>query len=134
MGVSDSAATEALALQAKMETLLGYLLLGGVLLSLALIVTGLWWRWINTDQPWLDYQIVGMNLYQFADSEARLAWHRELRPRVMVNLGLIVLMLTPYFRVAASMIYFLVISKNWKYASFTAFVLLALTYSLFLRR
>jgi len=35
--------------------------------------------------------------------------------------------------VLASMVYFLVVLKNWKYTVFTSFVLLVLTGSLFLR-
>jgi hypothetical protein len=36
-------------------------------------------------------------------------------------------------RVLASMLYFLLAARNWKYTVFTAFVLTILTYSLFLR-
>lgn len=35
-------------------------------------------------------------------------------------------MLTPFFRVLASVAYFLVVLKNWKYTVFTLFVLLVL--------
>jgi Kef-type K+ transport system membrane component KefB len=44
-----------------------------------------------------------------------------------------ILMLTPFFRVAASVFYFMIALKNWKYTLFTGFVLAVLTYSLFLR-
>ena len=43
------------------------------------------------------------------------------------------LLLTPYVRVLASMLYFALVERNLKYSVFTAFVLLVLTYSLFLR-
>jgi len=55
------------------------------------------------------------------------------RPRLLVNLGLVVLLLTPYARVLASMLYFALVERNRKYTAFTTFVLLTLTYSLFLR-
>ena len=42
-------------------------------------------------------------------------------------------MLTPYVRVAASMLYFGIAEHNWKYTLFTLFVFTVLTYSLFLR-
>lgn len=56
-----------------------------------------------------------------------------LRPRVLINFGLAVLLLTPYVRVAASMLYVAVAERNWKYTAFTGFVFAVLTYSLFLR-
>ncbi|MGZ3606158.1 MAG: DUF1634 domain-containing protein, partial [Thermodesulfobacteriota bacterium] len=57
----------------------------------------------------------------------------ELRPRVMINMGIAVLMLTPFVRVLASVFYFAFAERNWKYTLFTGFVLGVLTYSLFLR-
>ena len=39
-------------------------------------------------------------------------------------------MLTPYVRVLASMLYFMLVERNLKYGLFTAFVLAMLTYSL----
>ena len=120
--------------QLEMDTLVGYILQWGVLLSLALVVAGLFWTWLKTHRLWLDHQIVGMNLFQFVVEEFRQAAHGEVRPRLLVNLGIVVLMLTPYLRVIASMVYFMVVLKNWKYTVFTAVVLTVLTYSLFLRQ
>jgi uncharacterized membrane protein len=40
-------------------------------------------------------------------------------------------MLTPYVRVLASMLYFVLVERNVKYGLFTGFVLAVLTYSLF---
>ena len=42
------------------------------------------------------------------------------------------LLLTPYVRVLASLLYFAFAARNWKYALFTGFVLAVLSYSLFL--
>ncbi len=116
-----------------MDALVGYILLDGVLLSMALVVAGLFWRWLKTGHLWLDYQIVGMNLFQFVGTEIRQAIFGQFRPRLLINLGIAVLMLTPFLRVVASMMYFLAVLKNWKYTLFTGFVLVVLTYSLFLR-
>jgi uncharacterized membrane protein len=55
-----------------------------------------------------------------------------LRPRLLVNLGIGVLLLTPYVRVLASLVYFATVERDPKYALFTAFVLAVLTYSLLL--
>lgn len=118
--------------QLRMDTLLGYILLDGVLLSLGLMLVGLCWRWANTGKLTLDYPLGGMNLFEFVRAEIRLAVEGEVRPRLLINLGIAALMLTPYLRVLVSVVYFMVVSKNWKYTSFTTLVLLILTYSLFL--
>jgi len=119
--------------QLGMDALVGYLLLGGVLLSMGLILIGLAWRFAISGHFAFDYSIKGMNLFQFVDDEMRLVLHGNLSPRVMVSGGIVVLMLTPYLRVAASMVYFIAVLKNWKYSVFTAIVLGVLTFSLFLR-
>ncbi len=119
--------------QARMDVLVGYLLLGGVMLSLLLLVAGLTWKWTITRQFGFDYPIVGMNFFEFVTNEIRIVMHGEFRPRVLVNGGIAVLMLTPYLRVLASVLYFAIGLKNWKYTVFTSIVLAILTYSLFLR-
>ncbi len=48
-----------------------------------------------------------------------------------ITLGIVVLILTPYIRVIASVIYF-GIRKDYKYVIITLFVLTALTISLYL--
>jgi uncharacterized membrane protein len=119
--------------QLEMDALVGYILLGGVLLSMALIVAGLFWKYLQTGGLRLGYELAGMNLFQFVVSEVHLAAIGQIRPRLLINMGIVVLMLTPFFRVLASVVYFLVVLKNWKYTVFTLFVLLVLTGSLFLR-
>lgn len=119
--------------QLEMDVLVGYILLGGVLLSMTLIAAGLIWKYVQTGGLRFDYELAGMNLFQFVVSEVHLAVLREVRPRLLINMGIAVLMLTPFFRVLASAVYFLVVLKNWKYTVFTLFVLLVLTGSLFLR-
>ena len=119
--------------QLEMDVLVGYILLGGVLLSMGLIVIGLLWKYIQTGGVRLEYELAGMNLFQFVVSEIHLAALGQIRPRLLINMGIVVLMLTPFFRVLASVVYFLVVLKNWKYTVFTLFVLLVLTGSLFLR-
>jgi len=116
-----------------MDAVVGYILLIGVLISLVLVVSALIWRWIDTRALSFDYKLTGMNLFQLVLDEVRLAAHGMLRPRLLLSLGIAMLMLTPYIRVLASMVYFMAALKNWKYSVFTAIVLLTLTYSLFLR-
>jgi len=119
--------------QFEMDTLVGSILQGGILLSMGLIVAGLGWKWFRTGSLVMDYHIAGMNLFEFVASEIQLAVEGTVRPRLLVNLGIAVLMLTPFIRVAASVVYFMGVLRNWKYTLFTAVVLTVLTYSLFLR-
>jgi len=120
-------------LEFDMDLLVGYILLIGVLLSLALVLAALIWKWILTRTVDFDYQLSGMNFIQLLTSELRLAATGALRPRLLLTLGILMLMLTPFLRVLVSMAYFLVGLRNWKYTLFTAFVLVTLIYSLCLR-
>ncbi len=116
-----------------METLVGYILLIGVLVSIALISFGIVWHWLRTGEFGFDYLIGGMDFFEFVLTDVRQLFSDSLRPRLFINLGIATLMLTPFVRVLASMLYFAVIERNRKYALFTLFVLSVLTYSLFLR-
>jgi uncharacterized membrane protein len=118
---------------AAMETMVGYLLLGGVVLSIALTVSGLAWSWRSTGALGLDYRLADMNLFQFLAQDLRQLGAGVWGPRLLVNLGIAALLLTPYVRVLASMAFFALVERNWKYTLFTAFVFAVLTYSLFLR-
>ena len=115
------------------ESLVGYVLLVGVLSSVALIVGGLAWHLARTGQLGIQYGIAGMNFFQFLGRDLAQLFSSELRPRVLVSLGIALLMLTPFVRVLASTVYFLLAERNWKYTVITGFVLAVLTYSLFLR-
>ena len=115
-----------------MELVVGYVLLGGVVLSMALIASGLTWRWLLTGHLGVDYSIAGRDLFDFAAREVHAVASDDLRPRRLINLGFVCLLLTPYARVLASVIYFAVAARNWKYTVFTGVVLCVLTYSLFL--
>jgi uncharacterized membrane protein len=114
-----------------MESVVGYILLGGVSLSVALIIGGLAWHWVTTGQLQFEYSIGGMDLVRFISSDLQQLVAGPMRPRYLINLGIAVLILTPYVRILASVLYFAFAAHNWKYALFTAFVLGALTYSLF---
>jgi uncharacterized membrane protein len=117
----------------SMETVVGYILMIGVATSLGLLSAGLAWHWWSTGTARLDYELAGMTVFQLASADVRQLATGPWRPRLLINLGLAVLLLTPYVRVLASMAYFAVAERNRKYAAFTGFVLATLTYSLFLR-
>jgi uncharacterized membrane protein len=116
-----------------MELVVGYILLGGVLASAVLMGAGLVWHWAASGQLQFESPIASMDLAEFVAADLREAASRPLQPRLLIHLGLAVLLLTPYTRVAASMVYFAVAERNIKYTVFTGFVLAVLTYSLFLR-
>ena len=116
-----------------MESLVGYILLIGVLLSVVLLAIGFIWRWERAGNLRFEHSIVGMNFFEFILSTLRQMASQAYRPRLFLNMGIGVLMLTPFARVLASVFYFAFVEHNWKYTLFTAFVLSVLTYSLFLR-
>jgi uncharacterized membrane protein len=125
--------TRSKAHQAKMDALIGYVLLGGTVLSVVLIVAGLVWHWIQVGRLGIEYTIPKMNLFEFIIEEFREVLGGQFRPRLLVSLGIAALLLTPYLRVLASLLFFALVEHNWKYSAFTGFVLAVLTYSLFLR-
>ena len=116
-----------------MEVLVGYILFVGVLLSVALIVIGLFWHWLSEGELELKYPLRGTNLFAFLLILSKQLLTGTFHPRLLVSLGIAVLLLTPLVRVIASMVYFSVVLHNWKYTAFTGFVTAVLTYSLFLR-
>jgi uncharacterized membrane protein len=117
-----------------MDTLIGSILLIGVLTSILLLVVGTLWHWIATGTLEFDYPIQGMNLWEFLWTSLGQVVRGAMQPQTVIDLGLSVLLLTPYARVLASMLYFLLAERNWKYTLFTLFVFSVLTYSLFLRQ
>jgi len=116
-----------------MEVVVGSILLAGVLSSMALLAAGLAWHWVRSGNMTLDYSLAGTTVFQFVLADIAQLAPDTFRPRVLVNLGIAVLLLTPYVRVLASMLYFALVERNLKYSVFAALVLLVLTYSLFLR-
>jgi uncharacterized membrane protein len=119
--------------QFNMDVLVGYVLASGVITAMVLIAAGLIWYWATTGTLGLEYTMGGTNFFRFVVSDVQTVIRTGFGPRRMINLGIAVLMLTPYVRVASSMVYFGVVERNWKYTFFTGFVLAVLTYSLFLR-
>lgn len=116
-----------------MEEVIGYILLTGVLLSIALIVVGLVWNLALTGTLRIAYLIRTANLSGFIAREAGQVASGHITAGTFIILGIIVLMLTPYLRVLGSMLYFTFAEHNWKYSLFTGFVLAVLTYALFIR-
>jgi uncharacterized membrane protein len=116
-----------------MDSVIGSILLVGVLLSLTSIVAGLVWHWALAGHLQLDYTVTSKNLFEFVRADVQRLAAGEIRPQVAISTGIAVLMLTPYVRVLASVLYFGLVERNWKYTLFTGLVLGVLTYSLFLQ-
>jgi uncharacterized membrane protein len=129
--VRINTAGEKTAARSNIETVVGYILLGGVLLSVALIAGGLAWHWVTTGQLQFEYLVGGMDLARFITNDLQQLVVGPIHPRYLINLGIAVLILTPYVRILASVLYFAFVARNWKYTLFTAAVLGVLTYSLF---
>lgn len=121
------------ALRLDMETLVGYILLVGVLVSMALLLAGLVWHWAMAGSLQLQFTITGMNVFQFVRTDVGQAVSGTWRPGLLIKLGIAALLLTPYVRVLVAMCYFAMVDRNWKYTVFTGIVFSVLTYSLFLR-
>lgn len=129
-----AAADQQQAQEQRMELLVGYLLLAGVLASSAMLITGMAWDVLRNGHMRLEYLITGMNFFQFLLADLRaLVSGSDIGPRTLVNMGIALLLLTPFIRVLASMVFFAVEERSVKYTLFTLFVAVVLAYSLFLR-
>ena len=129
--VAERARPRARRARVDVEAVVGYTLMAGVLTSLVLVAVGLAWHWIVRGTLQFDYTLPGTNVADFLRADVEQAALAPTRPRLLVNWGIAVLLLTPYVRVLASMIYFALVDRDWKYTLFTAFVLGTLTYSIF---
>jgi len=106
------------------------ILLGGVALSALLLLIGYLWGWVEAGRPSLPPTLPRTNLgHLVVSGVASLGKGRT--PESLVDLGIAVLLLTPYLRVIASMIHFLIVERDPKYVLITGFVGGVLTYSLF---
>ncbi len=116
----------------KLEAIIGYLLIGGVALSVVLEVIGivLFYGAYGNTQIYQDpaFFISGENFFAFLVQQTQNLFASE-NALAFMTLGVIVLLLTPYIRAITSVIYF-GWEKNRKYVAITLFVLIVLTVSL----
>jgi uncharacterized membrane protein len=117
----------------RMDAVVGGLLAGGVITSLALIIAGLLWHRLSTGVATFDAPLGGTDALRLLVGDLRLAASGRMSSRLLVSLGVAVLLFTPYLRVLASVVFFAAVERNWKYTVFTSFVLIVLTYSLLMR-
>jgi uncharacterized membrane protein len=124
----------------KLETSISYILIVGVFLSLVLISIGLVSYYAPrgfSSQPHFTakWQLDGSNFFAFINnfisqisSSASTTHFPSIAIKIMA-LGLVILIITPFVRVFASVIFF-GLKRNYKYFLITSFVLITLTVSL----
>ena len=120
--------------ETKLETIISYILIIGVIFSMILTVIGmaLYYRTYGNVQisqkPTVF--ISGQNFFAFIINEIP-HFGGSMNALTFITMGLIVLILTPYVRAITSAIYF-AWEKHFKYVLITLFVLIVLTISLIL--
>ena len=115
-----------------MEDLISTILRSGIVLSSGLILAGLILTWSGTGHVSAEHHLYGTNLLQFVLADFRRIGTPSVWSSVLIHVGLVVLLLTPYLRVAASVLYFATVARSWKRALLSGLVFATLTYLLFL--
>jgi uncharacterized membrane protein len=113
-----------------LQTGISWILRIGVMLSVLFDAVGILLNYAQTGSDSLDltnnaWKVSGGNFFDFALSAARSLFG-GLTPLVLVSLGVVTLMFTPYVRVIAAVVYYSV-EKDWKYVAITSFVLVVIT-------
>ncbi len=120
--------------ESKLETMISYLIVIGVTLSIILEILGLilyFGTYGNLEVSTApNIYITGENFFSFIIDKLANLFISE-NALLFMTFGLIVLILTPYTRAITSLIYFCW-KKNSKYVLITLFVLVVLTISLLL--
>ena len=115
-----------------MEPLLSSIFLYGTILSVLLISSALVIHLRNGGMPInLGVSFHARSIPQLLINDLNRFERPHFWPQFLLHLGFSILLLTPYFRLVASMVYFGWIEKSWKHAAFTGFVLVLLMIGLF---
>jgi uncharacterized membrane protein YfcA/uncharacterized membrane protein len=106
-------------------TIIGWVLQGGVILSAAVIVIGLFLEFLQPNK------FAPQKLQFFPQSFGQIwAGLLVLRPQAIIALGLLLLIATPVVRVAVSIVAFAV-ERDWRFVVVTLLVLFILLFSIF---
>ena len=113
-----------------MENLVGLILQNGMLLSVGLVMIGLFLQWgingsFNFQEP-----LHGDNILSFVRTDIHRAATQKTFSTLLIHLGIAVLILTPYVRLLVSFFYFAYVERDWRYAFFSSLVVVPLTYFL----
>ncbi len=116
----------------RLEEAISYILMGGVMLSLVVEVAGLLFYYRESGgfgQPFeSEWKVSGEGFFTYALGLVS-SIRSGLGPIKVMGLGIVLLMLTPFIRVAASVAFF-GLGRDYKYLMITLFVLIVLTLSL----
>lgn len=113
-----------------MESLISSVLRNGTALSMILILAGLAIQEIGKTKGGFGPNLHARSIPQLILVDLNQTGLPEFWPRLLLYLGVSALLLTPYIRVVASMIYFAYVDRSWKHAIFTGVVLVILTIGL----
>jgi uncharacterized membrane protein len=118
--------------ETKLETIVSYLLMIGVICSVMLEVLGITLYYSTYGNVQISQNqtvfISGQNFFAFIIDQMQHLFGSE-NAILFMTLGIVILILVPYIRVITSVIYF-GWEKNRKYVLITLFVLIVLTVSL----
>ena len=112
-----------------LQTGIGWILRAGVIASLVLESTGILLKYLQTGDSSIgltsQWLATGGNFFGFASSTFGSVV-AGATPFGLTALGVIVLLLTPYARIVAAVVYY-TFERDWKYVSITLFVLAVVT-------
>jgi len=117
----------------KLDSLISYILIVGVLVSVVVEVLGIAGYYSSSGNLNILFEpslaMKGTNFFSYVGKLFQEFSMGGWSPMQVLGLGIVVLMLTPYVRVVASVLYF-GFARNHKYLLITLFVLFVLTASL----
>lgn len=113
-----------------MESLVSAMLRRGTLVSLGCIVLGWGGAWLGYGSLAAAHPLQGNNVWHLLQTSLPQAASPGAWPSVALRLGLAGLLITPYLRVVASLIYFVWVESNRRYALLYGLVVGILTYVL----
>ncbi len=118
--------------ESRLETIISYLLITGVIASLVVLAIGIVMLAFSANGLAISQNAVmfihGHDFFSFIYDQFQ-GKHADGTAILFITIGIIVLVLTPYLRVVASLAYF-AWRKNAKYVVITLFVLVVVTLSL----
>lgn len=119
----------------KLDLLISYILIVGVIASVLIEATGIFGYYhAHRDLDIVfkpEFALKGTDFFAYTAQKIQALFVGKWTPVTVLAFGLVLLMITPYVRVLASVVYF-GLARNVKYLSITLFVLVILTASLVL--
>ena len=116
-----------------LELVLSRILISSVMLALIVTILGVIWFGYSTNiNVQIDSTITSTNFGDFFSRMFTDLLTLRLTPIMILGLGVVILMITPYLRVLTSWIFFIIKEKDYKYVVITSVVLAILTFSLFI--